>query len=398
MPSRQVRWALAGVAFVALWLIAVAVSVPAMEDDLTGRVERQLAAAGIQQVAVDFDGRDGTLRGPEALRDPSLAAVTDRDGIRSLEYAVGEAAPTTTTTLPGQVTVPPVATTTPGTTTSTTTSTSTSTTTSTTTTTTTTTTTAPLGPPVDATATIGDQSIRLEGFIADEDQHQALLTAAATAFTPQGEVIDELGVPAPSPDAAESQSAVQALAEAIAAAGPTLASGTFRATPGNLALADGEAFSQAAADRLEAALADIGARNGVSIDAPLSSQETDEDTLQSTLDTVVGRAGITFASGSAEVEGPSEAVLDSVAEVLDEVPDPPIEVRGHTDSSGPAGPNQALSEQRAAAVVDELVARGVEEDRLTATGAGETEPIAPNDTEEGRARNRRIELIVREGG
>jgi OOP family OmpA-OmpF porin len=83
---------------------------------------------------------------------------------------------------------------------------------------------------------------------------------------------------------------------------------------------------------------------------------------------------------------------------LAEVPDPPIEVRGHTDSAGPAGPNQALSEERAAAVVDELVARGVPEDRLTATGAGETEPIAPNDTEEGRARNRRIELIVREGG
>jgi OOP family OmpA-OmpF porin len=49
-------------------------------------------------------------------------------------------------------------------------------------------------------------------------------------------------------------------------------------------------------------------------------------------------------------------------------------------------------------VVDELVARGVPEDRLTATGAGETEPIGPNDTEEGRARNRRIELIVGEGG
>jgi OOP family OmpA-OmpF porin len=255
----------------------------------------------------------------------------------------------------------------------------------------------PAGPAVDASATIADRSVRLAGFVADDGQRQALLAAATAAFTPQGEVVDELSVQE-HPNPAEGQSAAQALAEALGAASPTLASGTFRTGPGTLTLTDGEAFSEAAADRLGASLDDIGSRNGVAVDAAIDPAENDEDNLQSTLDTLVGRAGITFAPDSAVVEGSSEAVLDSVAEVLDEVPEPPVEVRGHTDSVGGAGPNQALSEQRAAAVVDELVARGVPEDRLTATGAGETEPIGPNDTEEGRARNRRIELIVGEGG
>jgi outer membrane protein OmpA-like peptidoglycan-associated protein len=395
MPSRPVRWALVGIAFVALWLIAVAVAVPAIEDDLTDRVEQQLLAAGLAQVSVGFDGRDGTLRGPEAQREAALAAVTDRQGIRSLEYETGEPA-TSTTTLPGQVTVPSVVTTPDGTTTTTTTSSTTSTTTSTTTTTTTSTTVAP-GPVVDAAATIAGQTVRLDGFVADDGQRQALLAAAAGAFTPQGEVVDQLAVQ-PSDDPAAGQSAVDALAEAIGVATSTLSSGTLRVTAGSLALPDGEAFSGAAQDRLSAALDDIGARNGVAIQYAIDPADNDEDDLQATLDVLVGRSGISFAPDSAELDSGSQATLDSVAEVLAEVPGPPIEVRGHTDSVGPADENQVLSEERAAAVVEYLVEQGVPADRLTATGAGETEPIAPNDTEEGRARNRRIELIVLEGG
>jgi outer membrane protein OmpA-like peptidoglycan-associated protein len=177
-----------------------------------------------------------------------------------------------------------------------------------------------------------------------------------------------------------------------------LASGTLRATPGALGLADGEAFTEAAAERLASALDDIGEQAGVSVDQSLTAVDLGEDDLQATLDVLVGRSGISFAPDSAELDSGSQATLDSVAEVLAEVPGPPIEVRGHTDSVGPADENQVLSEERAAAVVAYLVEQGVPADRLTATGAGESEPIAPNDTEEGRARNRRIELIVLEGG
>ena len=89
-----IRWAILAV--------AVAVSVPRIEDDLTNRVENDLAAAGVEGVTVDFDGQNGTMSGPGAQREAALAAVTDRSGIRSLEYeSTGSAAPPTTPP-PGQ--------------------------------------------------------------------------------------------------------------------------------------------------------------------------------------------------------------------------------------------------------------------------------------------------------
>ena len=72
-----------------------------------------------------------------------------------------------------------------------------------------------------------------------------------------------------------------------------------------------------------------------------------------------------------------------------------IEVAGHTDADGEDGFNQALSEKRAQAVVDYLVKAGLPADRFTPTGYGSTQPVAGNDTDEGKAQNRRIEFVVR---
>ena len=71
-----------------------------------------------------------------------------------------------------------------------------------------------------------------------------------------------------------------------------------------------------------------------------------------------------------------------------------IEVHGHTDSDGESVFNQQLSQERAEAVVEALRVRGVDPGRLTAIGFGESNPIEPNITEEGRAVNRRIEFVV----
>jgi len=73
-----------------------------------------------------------------------------------------------------------------------------------------------------------------------------------------------------------------------------------------------------------------------------------------------------------------------------------IEVQGHTDSTGPAAANKKLSQDRVESVRTELIARGVDGDILTAVGYGEDEPIAPNDTEEGRAKNRRVQFLILE--
>lgn len=104
--------------------------------------------------------------------------------------------------------------------------------------------------------------------------------------------------------------------------------------------------------------------------------------------------GITFEPGSALITAESIEILDRAARILDSSPALRVEVHGHTDAEGSASSNEALSQLRASAVVAELSARGVESRRLTPIGFGESDPIAPNITEDGRAQNRRIEFIV----
>lgn len=106
----------------------------------------------------------------------------------------------------------------------------------------------------------------------------------------------------------------------------------------------------------------------------------------------VSASPILFDSGSAEILPESDAILQSLATALIATPGVPVEIEGHTDNTGDAGTNQLLSEDRAEAVVERLVALGVDESRLTFVGVGPNDPIADNDTDEGKAANRRIEF------
>jgi outer membrane protein OmpA-like peptidoglycan-associated protein len=103
---------------------------------------------------------------------------------------------------------------------------------------------------------------------------------------------------------------------------------------------------------------------------------------------------ITFAVDSADISASFYAVLDSVALVLDEYNKTLVEVAGHTDSTGSAQHNQALSERRADSVAAYLRSRGVSNDRLIAVGGGENYPVASNDTPAGRQLNRRVEITI----
>lgn len=104
---------------------------------------------------------------------------------------------------------------------------------------------------------------------------------------------------------------------------------------------------------------------------------------------------VTFGVDRAEVQSQFYPTLDKVAAALTRYPQTMIDVVGHADSTGAAGYNQTLSERRAGSVADYLMNRGVIRDRLFVAGRGETQPIASNATESGRARNRRVEVIVR---
>lgn len=102
--------------------------------------------------------------------------------------------------------------------------------------------------------------------------------------------------------------------------------------------------------------------------------------------------GITFGFDSAEIRPDSEPVLADLFDGLQADAAATIVIEGHTSSEGSDAYNQALSERRAQAVVDDLVRRGLDASRLRAVGRGEANPIAPNDDESGRSLNRRVEI------
>jgi outer membrane protein OmpA-like peptidoglycan-associated protein len=103
---------------------------------------------------------------------------------------------------------------------------------------------------------------------------------------------------------------------------------------------------------------------------------------------------ITFATNSADLNAGFFDVLNSVSLVVDEFDQTVIEVAGHTDSTGSDEYNQQLSERRAAAVAAYLRTRNVLADRIITVGAGESRPVASNDTDAGRQQNRRVELTL----
>ena len=103
--------------------------------------------------------------------------------------------------------------------------------------------------------------------------------------------------------------------------------------------------------------------------------------------------GITFDVGKATIKPESMGEINRIVQLMNENPDLKFSVEGHTDSTGNPTSNQTLSEQRSQAIVAKLVELGIAQDRLTAVGKGQNSPIADNNTDEGRAKNRRVEFV-----
>ena len=367
------RLVLGILAFLVLFVIAVLFAIPKIQDDRATAAENQLRAAGITGVEVTFSGQDGTLTGPAALKDAALAAVKDRDGMRSLTYTTptpgGSAGGSTTTTAAGGAGA----------------------------------TTVPVGgssvPPstvqgLGLATTIAGSTITLTGNVPTATDKAALTSEATTAFG-VGKVNDQVQVVGGAWDG-PGKKAFDAYRTFLATTGARLRSGNLNQTAGTLE-ASGVGFSKEAAAALNQSLNTIKAA-GTAVNGGISDPPPAADgaALQAELTELLGRSGINFTPTSAVIDARSKAVLDTAAQGILAGPAVQIEIGGHTDSTGPAAQNQALSLQRAQAVRTYLIQKGVPAARLTAVGYGATKPIADNATPEGRARNRRIEFTVKQ--
>jgi outer membrane protein OmpA-like peptidoglycan-associated protein len=158
-------------------------------------------------------------------------------------------------------------------------------------------------------------------------------------------------------------------------------------------------------DRTEKIIgAGIGGIAGAGIGAYMDKQEREMRARTAGTDVRVIRqgddlilnipSGINFAYNSAAVEAQFRRTLDQVGQVLGQYDRTYVDIYGHTDSTGSDAYNQDLSERRAGSVADYLESRGVRSARIGIRGFGEMQPIASNDTEEGRAANRRVEIKI----
>lgn len=159
-------------------------------------------------------------------------------------------------------------------------------------------------------------------------------------------------------------------------------------------------------DKRKAALigAGIGALVGGGIGNYMDQQEQELRAQLQATGVSVSRSGnqiilnmpgnITFATDQAQLSPDFMPVLDSVSIVLNKYPKTLLDIDGHTDNTGSAQYNQALSEERAISVAQYIDARGVDPRRLRVVGFGEARPIASNETESGRVANRRVEIRI----
>ena len=103
---------------------------------------------------------------------------------------------------------------------------------------------------------------------------------------------------------------------------------------------------------------------------------------------------VLFAFDSAQLQSAAQGSLDKLARYLGERPEIQVQIVGYTDSTGSQAYNQQLSERRAQSVADSMAQRGIARGRMRVTGAGETNPVASNETERGRQLNRRVEFTL----
>jgi OOP family OmpA-OmpF porin len=233
-------------------------------------------------------------------------------------------------------------------------------------------------------------TLTLTGYVPDNNVHAALAQAAGRKFFSE-KVVDNLkaSIGAPSGFANAVIPALGALSR--------LSTGTLVVSDREVKLS-GDALYEAAAGQIRSNLVrDIpkGWQAKPEISVKPAAAPVDATVCQQLFSDLLAKGKIRFESGRATIDPDSAGLLDRLIETALRCPTANIEIAGHTDADGDDGFNQALSEKRAQAVADYLVRAGLPADRFKAMGYGSLQPVAGNDTDEGKAQNRRIEFVVK---
>jgi OmpA-OmpF porin, OOP family len=234
-------------------------------------------------------------------------------------------------------------------------------------------------------------TLTLTGYVPDNNVHAAVTAAAARKFFSE-KVVDNLKASIGAPSGF-----VSAVVPALGALS-RLSTGTLIVSDREIKLS-GDALYDAAAAQIRAGLAKDfpqGWQVKAEISVKPASAPVDPTVCQQLFSDLLARGKIRFESGRAAIDPDSAGLLDRLIETALRCPAANIEIAGHTDAVGEDEFNQALSEKRAQAVMDYLVRAGLPASRFTAMGYGSTQPVASNDTDEGKAQNRRIDFLVKE--
>ena len=394
---------------------ASAFSVWSIERDLEERTTEALRAEGVDLsgVRVDFSYRDGTIDGAEA-GDVGERRLDQTTGVRTLEYLMTEAvtADTATTdaplatdepsansadveeTAPDAETPPPV--TTPP---------------------------APDAGQVSVLASVSNEEIVLSGSVRSDEQRQELVDAAVTRVGSDN-VVDDLIVVQTGSDGPLSGLASLLINLPASALGTIDLDGdnlSFVGTVESMEAADQLAEILDATERstaLELDIVDVDPADedpdvpvettpntttsttttttSVPLDAPGGVSDGEVAELQAALDELAPNIAqnVVFTSSSDDINADAATALNDVVELLNEYPEVALIVTGHTDDRGDEETNRILSASRAEAVVLYLSGQGIALERLQFAGAGESQPIADNSTQDGQRANRRVELTA----
>jgi len=234
------------------------------------------------------------------------------------------------------------------------------------------------------------QTLTLTGYVPDNNVHAAIAAAAGRKFFSE-KVVDNLKASIGAPT-----SFVNAVVPALGALS-RLSTGTLVVTDREVKLS-GDALYDAAVAQMRASLArdfPQGWQAKADISVKPAAAPVDPTVCQQLFSESLANGKIRFESGRATIDPDSAGLLDRLIEIAMRCPTADIEIAGHTDADGEDASNQTLSEKRAQAVLDYLVKAGLPASRFTAMGYGSSQPVASNDTDEGKAQNRRIDFLVR---